>query len=659
MKILESLVLAKVDYDEALAQDLYECSMADFYGHCAIGTSRIQRMLKGTLDADGSLVCCAGRVRIQALRPVLPWHNSSAYLSEFVTDFEWQPECTPIIQEQMPTPHGCVERIVNGTVPLRAKFPFIRLARLASGDFTDCNEAFSESDRRHGKYLYKMLNLAKWSPGQGNENWQRAFIDPGEQADAGASVLTYYDAKEIFNHHSEFIRWHGKLVFLSLAFFQDPNCRQSLRLYIPSDKPILFNEDLLARKPEAIVLLTDNPGLYWHNYVLCDLLCNLPIVGLFGGEDEIDKFNTDSLRHKEIAWPLLDDGGPEQYRIYERAVRVKTRLARAEINLKIAVYSGITWDPMNYYQNSFMMPAGIPYQKGVAKSFHIAEDTEFIRKAQSLGIRIPDILRPGRFGAVDMLDWQKETGELIENLVDAGEVTVINEFPRIKPFILSHAVISGAAKGHDVFGTRFKPIRRLRVQVFVSPGMEQRFLRSRSQEGFDGWKLYSSNFLQQSAEDAMATFKGALDEFNADIVLFESEEVFSSSANRIATAKATINLCRQLRKGVIVIFNKDVCMTDIPSWLESTADRKINIMPIPNTVQNYIIENFSGLSPKPERFKVEFTDSGTKTSDVSDSELSKIENRVVLDKHCDANIIFDEFLNDTSPEALLSAIQKH
>ncbi|MFA6103622.1 MAG: hypothetical protein WC721_15635 [Victivallaceae bacterium] len=649
MKILKNLDLTKVDYDEALAQDLYECSTVDLYGHCAIGTPRIQRMLKGTLDPDGSLVCCDGRVRIQALRPFCPWQNSNAYLSEFATGFDWQPECSPIIQEQLPTLHGCVERIVNGTVPLRAKFPFIRLARLASGDFSDCNEAFSDSDRRHGKYLYKMLNLANWSSGQGNESWLRAFIDPGEQADAGASVLTYYDAKGIFNHRAEFVCWHGKIVFLYLAFFQHPDCRQPLRLYIPPDKPILFNEYMLAMNLEATVLLTDNPGLFWNNLFSLDFL----ILGLFGGEDEIDKFNIEALRCREVVWPLLDDGGPERCRIYERAVRVKARLARQGVNLKIAIYSNITWNFLSYNP---LISAGIPYKIGKANDFHIADDAEFIRKAQSLGAHIPDILRPDRFGAVNMTDVQDETGELIESLAYAGEVTFINEFPGVNSFRFSHAVIDGAIQNFNILGTRFKPKRRQRIQVFISPGMEQRFLRQQSEESFDGWKLYVSTFMQQSGEDALTTFKGALDEFDADIVIFEVEEFFSGSANRIATAKAAINFCRQTRKGIIVVFNKGVCMTDIPSWLESTADRMVYVMPIPNATDNYIIENRSCRNHKPERFKVEFTDTGIKSSDVSDGELSKIESRPLLDKHRDVKVELEEFFNTSSPEALLSAV---
>lgn len=651
MKMLENLNLVKVDYDEALAQDLYECSMVELYGQCSLGTPRIQKMLKGTLTLDGSLICLDGRVWIQAQRACIPSQNSGLILPEFAIGLDWQPGCTPIIQQQHPATHGVAAQIINGIIPLRAKFTFIRLARLASGDFTDCSEAFSESDRRHGKYLYKMLNLAKRSPGQENENWRRSFIDQWEYADVGTAVLTYFDADYNFNYCAEFTCWHRRLVFLSLAYFQHPDCRQPLRLYIPSEKPILYNRNMLIINHKATVLLTDNPELLWRNSVLDDLL----ILGLFGGDDEIDKFNSDVLRNREVVWPILDDGGPEQYRIYERAVRVKARLAKEGINLKIAVYDGITWGPISYTTHLSLIPTGIPHQTGVAKGFHIASDAEFIKAAQSLGVRIPDVLRLDRFGAADMT--KKEAEELIEGLVAAGGVTTMNEFPGVKQFRFSHAIIDGAVTGCNILETYHKPKRQPRTQVFVSPGMEQRYLRRGTIVNSDSWKLYSSNFLYQSTDDALATFKGALDEFNADIVIFEAEEFFSGSANRIATAKAAINFCRQLRKGVIIIFNKDVCMTTIPSWLEATTDRRINIMPIPNTVQSYIIENFSGLSPKTERFKIEFTDSGTKTSDISDSELSKIEHRIVLDKHHDVNIKFDEYLNETSSEELLSAVQ--
>ena len=650
MKMLENLNLVKVDYDEALAQDLYECSIVELYGQCSLGTPRIQKMLKGSLAPDGSLICLDGRVCIQVQRTCVPSQNSGIFLPEFAIGLDWQPWCTPIIQQQLPAAYGGAAQIINGIIPLRAKFTFIRLARLSSGDFTDCNEAFSESDRRHGKYLYKMLNLAKWSPGQENESWRRSFIDPWEYADVVAAVLTYYDADSIFSHNAEFVYWHGKLAFLHLAYFQHPDCYQPLRLYIPVDKPILFNEHKLAQNPKATVLLTDDPGLLWCNSDLPDLIP----VGLFGGECEIDNVNIDTLRNRDLVWPILDDGGPERYRSYGRAVQVKARLAREKIRLEIAVYNIESW----YFEPSRpSVPERIYYKVGKLKDFHIVGDAEFIKVAQSLGVRIPDILRPDRFGAVDITDKKKDTGELIEGLVAAGEVTTMNEFSGVKQFRFSHAIIDGAVTGGNILGTYHKPKRQLRTLVFVSPGMEQRYLRHWTIANSDSWKLYSSNFLYQSVEDALTTFKGALNEYNADIVLFEAEEFFSGSANRIVTVKSAINFCRQLRKGVIIIFNKDVYMTDIPAWLESTADRKVNIMPIPNTVQSYVIENFSGLSPKSERFKAEFTDSGIKTSDVSDSELLKIENREVLDKHLDANIKFDEYLNGASAEALLSTIQ--
>lgn len=641
MNRINYLRLASIKYNEELSRDIIKCSIVDLYTRCAIGNPQILRMLKGSLDTDGSVICADGRVRISPQMLYSPRLPENAFLASFEKGPKWQPECMPMITAKAPAMYGNTEQIITSVPNLQAKFPFIRLARCSIGESSDVNGPFTMADLACGKYLYDKLELEKWSDRDGNASWKRAFIDPGEHGDVGASLLAYYNSSGLFDHRAEFLYWNGQLVFLHLAYYQHPHAFYPLRLYIPPDKPIFFNENMLSFYQEATVILTDNPGLIFHNQAIHELI----VLGVFGGDDEIEKIDLEVLRGRRIVWPIIDDGISDLKKLYQRAVKLKERFRKADIALTIVIYSNISW-------NFQVLTSGISYSIGYASSFWIFDDIEFVKQAQELGVFIPECLRYDQFGAIDISSIQLEPKELISKLVSCGTVTVINEFSRVRPFRISHVVLDGVIGGYDIFRDRIQNTQQLRVMVFLSPSTEQRFLRECQTANTGGWKLYK--FPQESPEESSRQIKGALSEFRSDIVIFEAEEIVS----RAQAAKDAIRLCIQDERGVIVVCHQIERTKAVPAWIESEADRILNVIPIPGSEERYVIENRLLGSAKPERFKVEFTEDGVNASDVTDEELMAIENRPLHESAQGSSMELGNFLDGTQEE-LLSVINNN
>ncbi|MEI8248731.1 MAG: hypothetical protein WCI51_23080, partial [Lentisphaerota bacterium] len=100
--------------------------------------------------------------------------------------------------------------------------------------------------------------------------------------------------------------------------------------------------------------------------------------------------------------------------------------------------------------------------------------------------------------------------------------------------------------------------------------------------------LFNTDFLAESAEDGLSTFKGAMREHPAKVVLFDAESVWDGGSRSIALLKSAIRHCIANDVAVIVILRDGKFLRGLP-----TPDRLIQIWKKGEDRFRYIVETES------------------------------------------------------------------
>ena len=230
-------------------------------------------------------------------------------------------------------------------------------------------------------------------------------------------------------------------------------------------------------------------------------------------------------------------------------------------------------------------------------SGEIIDMRKFIKSAQSINIPIPRPISNSRNGAIDITDIA-ESAPLIVNLIGSGAITAIIENGNVEQNIISSLIVSKLHNHKDLLPAHWRNLsnRKISCNVFIDAERQRQYLKllnmlspdySSTGTG-DSDFLFNTDFLAESAEDGLSTFKGAMREHPAKVVLFDAESVWDGGSRSIALLKSAIRHCIANDVAVIVILRDGKFLRGLP-----TPDRLIHIWKKGEDRFRYIVETES------------------------------------------------------------------
>ena len=282
----------------------------------------------------------------------------------------------------------------------------------------------------------------------------------------------------------------------------------------------------------------------------------------------------------------------------------------------------------------------------------IIEMRTFIKSAAELDIPIPPPISRGRYGAIDITDIA-ESAPLIVNLIGSGAITAIIENGNVEQNIISSLIVSKLHNHKDLLPAHWRNLsnRKISCNVFIDAERQRQYLKllnmlspdySSTGTG-DSDFLFNTDFLAESAEDGLSTFKGAMREHPAKVVLFDAESVWDGGSRSIALLKSAIRHCIANDVAVIVILRDGKFLRGLP-----TPDRLIHIWKKGEDRFRYIVETESDHGcAEVEPFELKFKNQKWESETVSPDVLSQIPERENRNKKpgidASMDLSFDEF----------------
>jgi hypothetical protein len=265
-------------------------------------------------------------------------------------------------------------------------------------------------------------------------------------------------------------------------------------------------------------------------------------------------------------------------------------------------------------------------------SGEIIDFRPFIKSADELDIPIPPSISRGRYGAIDITDIA-ESATLIKNLIESGEITAIIENGKVEQNIISSFIVSKLHNHKDLLPANWRNLsnRKISYNVFIDSERQRQYLKllkmlspdPSSTETSDRDFLFNTDFLSESAEDGLSTFKGALREHPAKVVIFDAESVWDGGSRSIAMLKSAIRHCIANDIAVIVILRDGKFLRGLP-----TPDRLIHIWKKGEDRFRYIVETESDHGDaEVEPFELWAENSTWESETVSPDVLSQIPER--------------------------------
>lgn len=568
-------------------------SKAELYAQRCLGTENMQRIVQGVPDGCGNFLCTGrscgmivpGPFHAGLILPVLPMSCNDP-------DYATRPILNQPVTSSMTIPLG-------QTVQVR--FPLIRLIRSLQGFGRDRDNFSFEDDLEFGQYLYRQLKLEDIRPVIEN-NWSRSYTDYANRHDCcDGEELMYYDPSGIFEYRAELVNWNNHMLFLPIAYFQYAN-NTPLRLYMDNRRPLWFYRKSDTSAIRVTAVMTDEIGLVMGNTDTEELQW----FGLFGKED-IDHVEIEHFRNRERIWVILADEDKNIH--FQKALRVMERFEKAGMSIKVAVFDHIHWLGADHLQ-----------QTASDADCRLLDKADFIFAAHQYGCRIPKLLQHDRYGEVDHRYFPQKRKPLLPGLFLGGDLTLFEELDGTPPHLTFRFLASSVENHIPIFGTQYPAPELLKQLLFITPGEEDSYQKDISFRTY--YRLHT--FPLSRSVSPLECLQDAIGKFDPDLVLFDTESVFDTTAQ--TALKEMLAYCRTRRIGIAMVFNGNRSSEPLPTWLSCLADHRVQIRPIPQQSE-YAVESYNGETKI--QVKWSYSTTGVVVSEISSNELCKISNREV------------------------------
>ena len=612
-------------------------------------------------DLDGYPIICGGQIKIS---PNCPYIYSAPDIITF--PFNLQPSCEPRISRY--TAHG--PQIINGSQMLNAKFLMLRLMSLIdySGQNLpdDAYESYNQADKYYAAYLGSQMDMpGVWDSKitQNNGPWIRTQSFHIPASDINSYYLPVTDVSGMVLFLIKVIVFRDSMSYsvLPVAHYKHPNYNRLLELLIPPKPPYhLVGIHFLKDFPEADIYLTDDFILYISNPPSSER------IFLFnpGGNAWIDELYIENLKKRIVVLPVWED----DKKSFQTAVALTQKLYSTGITpyyglLKLTpcishspniIPAQPLLNPVIPHQNLFPVISPEEFLMGEADlKYKVIDIRDFLKLAESL-VDIPDEINLGRNGAIDLEEFEASV-PLIENIAESRAITAIVEHRGVEPNIISGLLMSSLQNNENKFAVHLNNLcgETLRGIIFIDAEHQARYMRhiKALPNNFNptpnsGPLLYKANFLDEPPEDGFITFKNALLESLAQVVIFDVESICEANHRKLSLLKKVFRHCKEKDIAVILILRNGKILQYF-----SSPDRLVHIWKKAGDKFNYIVEPEARLGEKEIKpFEINITTDKCITKSLKPEILGKIPERENRNKQPGVAPAMEAFLEKLGPQ---------
>ena len=299
-------------------------------------------------------------------------------------------------------------------------FPRLRICCSLAGLAVEPECRVSDIEIQIGLYFYNRLEEIGFERcGEGNtcvkETWPLEIYPqlllPGEK------ILLRKTDGSIFHCA---LAWSpdgwNRIVTLIKTFTKEG---QPILLFERPSGNMFFNQERLAQSPDLPVVITEDPDLYLNNYLRQDGI----VLGCFGDVREISEESLAILKGRKLYWAMSSFSCAD----YQNVINFLDVINKIGKRAQILNCSGnISLASSSDDINNQIIPLD-----------------DLIKQAQIGSIPIPDSLSLRNCGFVDpaAMSTRSEHAAVICDLIQRGEVTVIEESPAVPAWIVSKTLL--------------------------------------------------------------------------------------------------------------------------------------------------------------------------------------------------------------------------
>ncbi len=245
-------------------------------------------------------------------------------------------------------------RIVGESNLLRllAGHPSLDMSVCSSAEWTEMMELsplISPKELFLTRYYGQFFNIPRGlgNPYHGNEKVIPVAVDPF--AALLFPRMIFHGKAAAIQFQLVFIDLGNRAMFLPVKYYASPENPTAFCMMpeVP-ENPVLFNSEVIAKNPEAAVILTDEIGIPLVNASSGDYVFST----WYGGMEVVDNLDFDLLDGHPLQWMCIDDGNDPK-KTYEKAVKVGTIFQKHGLKITFKWATHVTW-----YFNTFSSETG-------------------------------------------------------------------------------------------------------------------------------------------------------------------------------------------------------------------------------------------------------------------------------------------------------------
>ena len=568
---------------------------------------KLQTAIRIFEDEDKNIQLCAW-LRIARDRPLHPQAPACYSVNDDKKRFYNQ----PLIAQSIGITYGVQQEI---RMPIPGKFPMLTtlLKYLQSNgcnlkDELELAEQLAPTLGIYGGWIEPAL------VDSGN-SWKEAKIEY-EQYFAAKEMSdgNIYAIKDIDGYIRHLICENyadGKICILPMTFAQHPNYRTPLVCHFIFPREwCLMGSEQLKLYPEAEVLITNELHCQNSNPTADRIFLNY-----FFGKEIIPFLKLECLRYRNVKILFKMTSNKQELRInLEEAILLMSRLK--ELDIKAEIMQINDDGPLN----PEISDSGLPNVVFRYKPEKVGIEG-IVKLGFSYGIKIPENLRPDRYGA--LID--RERYSLVDGFLNAGEVTAVTVHTGVDLTMVTCSIMSGMKK-ETIFPKKWSCNRKINPALFIKNNTVARHNIIFEKLSADNCSCYEiPTGTKDMIEDRL---KHIVKENSCNVLFFEARQIVQEHRKELQTVctwgqKHGIDIVIVTSQDDLAaeVFFSDICGKDIHFWWTEKGQYE------------YLVEDRPLLLGEVTAFKITFKQDRWDVQDNAEDELHEIIERNVSILH--------------------------
>ena len=400
----------------------------------------------------------------------------------------------------------------------------------------------------------------------------------------------------------------GKVCILPMTFAQHPNYRTPLVChFIFSSEWWLMGSEQLKLYPEAEVLITNE--LHCQN---SNPAADRIFLRYFFGKEMIPYLRLECLKSRNVKILLnMTSNKLEMRNNLEETILLMARLKELDIKAEIMQINDA--EPLNPENSDSGLPNVV---------FHCKPEKVGIEKIVTLGIsygiKIPENLRPDRYGAL----WHDSVKPLVNDFLYTSAVTTLTMSSGTDLSLITTSIIAGLKKG-QLFSGKWDCCHQISPICFIQPCTVSRHNALFKQLSADKFTFYELPCGKK--EDIESRLGNIVKENGSDVFLFEAREIVSDCKKEL---KIACEWAIKNRLGVVIITSQEDRAAE--EFFADISFKNIYVWRTGKKKNEYIIEDRPLLIGDPVFFKIMYSNGGWSYEDVELEEICEIPGRNVI-----------------------------